>query len=168
MHFYTCSGCVIEKGECDHRDSLKAAVAGLGIRSLRHVCKARTPLYKPGDAVFVRTAADLGASGDEGEFFIGWYPGVVLGEARTKLLVFVKQGTLDETEDCPFTPRGNGVVKAPRFRVKPRPGVPPTDVTPCEWCGSVTTVGQACLIDPFFTPKDKCQALQRAATLEAA
>ena len=161
MHFYACTGCVAEKTDCEHRARIKAAVAKMGVRSVRHTCKARVPLYRPGDAVFVETCAEVGAS--EEEFFVSWFPGVILDVTYSgKCLVFVKDGTLDETGEAEFIPSRNGVVKAPLSRVKPRPGVPPVDVSPCRWCAAVTSVGQQCGRDPHYTPLGDCQAAQRA------
>jgi len=151
---------VAEKAECEHRSRIKAAVAKMSVRSVRHTCKARVPLYRPGDAVFVKTANDMNAPEDD--FCIAWFSGVFVAQKGRLALAHVADGTECEDGVRTFVANGSGVVKVPLSRVKPRPGAPASDVSQCRWCAAMTAIGQKCGRDPHYTPPGDCQAAQRA------
>lgn len=49
----TCNGCAIDKASCARRNSLRSAVKGLGLTSVRFKCADRVSLYQPGERVSV-------------------------------------------------------------------------------------------------------------------
>lgn len=148
-HFHACVGCEREKQPCDRRQVIKDAIAGLRVRSVRHVCTGRSPLYTPGCAVLVKTVAWTGSKPDydpEDGPPICWYRATFIEQCGPKALAYIPAGRwpTDDDGDYAFEPQGNGMVKVPLSRMKPLDGIEPVDVTPCQCCSAITSIGQRC------------------------
>lgn len=160
-YFHTCRTCVAD-GACDAQKELKAAIAGLGIRSLKHHCPHRVDLFKPGDPVLVETWPSYDRSEDDDLPTRDTYKGHFIRWAGNKPLVYVAAGTPGEGGEGDFEPNGNGFLKIALSRVKPRDG-DPADVEACRWCAAILGVGQPCGRDPNYTPARSCLQAQREA-----
>ncbi len=64
-HFTTCIGCK-SRENCPVKDSLKTAIKGLGVTSIKHRCKERVGLFQKGDPVIVRTYSGYSEPSDSG------------------------------------------------------------------------------------------------------
>lgn len=136
-HFSACTGCAVDTTQCASLRTIKGAIRGLGITTVRHRCGVRVPRYEPGCAVWIKTF-DSRESGDEDGPRVSWFPGVFISQKGSRAIAFIKPGALDELsdEDYPFQPENRGFVKVPLSRVKDRDGVP-VSVVPCLTCGDV-------------------------------
>lgn len=174
-YFHTCKTCRVGKADCDVRAKLEAAIAGLGIGSLKHRCAPYAPLYTPGAPVLVQTVAWMSRDGngdDEGEPPKHWYPGHFIRFTKASVVAFIKPGTdpVDVTgaHSCPFETQRQGFVKVPLYRVRPSDWAAPVSVEECTNCGAITALGQPCGRDVNYHSLPKCQAHRSAAMAEAA
>lgn len=139
-YFSTCTGCGVARSDCQTLIAVKKAIAGLRITTVRHRCAQREPMYRPGDAVWIKTVAWQG--GDE-EPPLCEFPGVFIEQKQRKAIAFIKPGSLDGSGDEVFSTDGRGYVKVPLSRIHPRSGVPPTSVAECH-CGDRPGVTGEC------------------------
>lgn len=166
-YFHTCQRCATKATDCATRAKIAAAIAGLGVGSIKHRCRDRVPLYTPGAAVLVKTRPWLSSQYPEYEDEppIYWFRGRFIRYSGASLIVFVAPGTPPEDgdEEHVMEPQGSGFIKAPRTRVKTSDWADPISVEPCRWCSAITTLGQNCGRDPHYTPRGHCQAEMCAA-----
>lgn len=162
-YFHTCRACVID-GACEVQNELKSAIAGLGIRSLKHHCTQRVDMFKPGAPVLVDTWATYDRGEDDSEPPVrDWFKGHFIQYARDgRPLVYVAAGTPGEGGEGDFEPHGNGFLKVALSRVKSRDGEP-VDTEACRWCAAILGVGQNCARDPHYTPASQCLFNTRSA-----
>lgn len=153
--FTTCRGCKHAFG-CETPASIRTAIKGLGITTLKHRCTIREPEFLPGDPVTVRTGTE-----GEGEYGPVWYQagfdGVFIREMKgnTQVVCFIKPGTEGDTGD-EFEPKEGkrGFVKLPRSRVKKRDG-DCVKLKECERCGGLPQLTGECdfLGDKLYLPE---------------
>lgn len=163
--FRSCHTCARPTATCETRAALQAAIAGLGITSLKHRCAAYAPALMPGDAVKVQTLPYY-PTDDEPVSVKRWFPGHFIKLTGTRALVFVAKGarSLDrdhQGNEYEFEPHGNGYLKVPLSRVAVR-DAEPVDVTACRWCAAILGVGDPCGRDPSYTPSRDCLQEQRS------
>ena len=113
-YFSTCTGCGVARSDCQTLIAVKKAIAGLRITTVRHRCAQREPMYRPGDAVWIKTVAWQG--GDE-EPPLCEFPGVFIEQKQRKAIAFIKPGSLDGSGDEVFSTDGRGYVKVPLSRL---------------------------------------------------
>lgn len=90
MIYRSCQGCAFAKARCEHRDTMRAALAGLDITSVRWRCKGRRPAFKIGEAVWALTVASIsGGCDDDGTPYRDHYPGFVVDYRHTKVIVYI-------------------------------------------------------------------------------
>jgi hypothetical protein len=163
-YFHTCRACVLD-GACKIQSDLKAILAGLGIRSIKHRCTSRVDRFKPGDPILVKTIPTYERD-EYGEYQVPkhWFQGHFVRYARDgRPLVFVTAGTVaEDDEDWKFEPNGSGFIKAALTNVKARKGEP-ADIEACRWCAGIPGLGQPCGRDPNYTPARSCLVACRAA-----
>ena len=129
-HFSTCTGCKL-KPECQKLAGLKSKLAGLGVTSVKHICKARVPEFMPGDPVYIDTISSCDSDGTMGRF-----PGVIIRDlpGKPQVIAFIAPGTEEVDGGDEFEPKNGGFVKVPRSRVIHGDG-PRIDVAKCQHCG---------------------------------
>lgn len=125
----------------------------MGITSVKHVCKARVPIFDPGDQVLVEVHMfdeyDGGGYGMTKSVF-GKFRGVFIQQKSTKGICFIKPGTVCEeggtTDDSKFTPRndGNGYVKVLLLRIEKIEGAERLNMEECKFCGGHTHITGVC------------------------
>lgn len=148
-HYATCVGCALV-GQCKTRPMMSAAIAGLGIKSLKFTCHERRDKFQLGDAVWFRFPVFDGHHWDGEERFTNCdFPGHVSGKSGSKVVGYIKPGAMDKGGRYPFEPinGGNGYVKAPLARVSHR-DVPSVDLRYCGTCGAIPAFGEPCRADP--------------------
>lgn len=162
-HFSTCRTCIFRPTDCVVRAKLAAAIAGLGVGSIKHRCALHAPLYSPGAPVLVQTVAWMSRDGngdDEGDPPVHWYPGHFIRFSKASVVAFVKPGTepvdVIGAHGYPFETQRHGFVKVPLGRVRPSDWAPVLDVAECGQCGSMIGVGQPCQRDPNYGSLNKC------------
>lgn len=161
--FRSCHTCARPAPACEARAKLQAAIAGLGITSVKHRCAEYAPAFEPGDAIRVTTWAWFHNDEDPPPKLD--FPGHFIRLVGQRALVFVPKGAPDlNGNDIEFEPHGNGYLKVPLSRVAQR-DAPTVDVSECRQCGAILGVGDPCGRDPHYTPPSKCAALTSAAAL---
>lgn len=147
---HTCKACALKEGDCALRDQMKVEARRLGIRSLKHQCADKQPLFRPGAPVLVKT---IPTYDHDPEYQVPrlWFRGhFVRWSADGRPVVFVAPGTkAEEDEDWAFEPSGSGFVRAALSRVTPGSGER-RDVTSCFQCGATPGLGQPCGRDPEY------------------
>lgn len=152
--FRTCHTCAWPGATCEARATVQAAIAGLGITSLRHRCAHYAPAFEPGDAIKAETLAFYPQDGEDA--LRCWFPGHFIRLVGQRALVFVPKGAGDlDGKGAEFEPHGNGYLKLPLGRVAHR-DAPALDVTACQWCAAILDLGDPCGRDPFYTPARDC------------
>lgn len=164
--FRSCHTCALPAATCETRATLQAAIAGLGITSLKHRCTAYRAAFLPGDAVKVLTIPFY-PTDDEPHAPKLWFPAHFVKLTGTRALVFVKPGSRSlgfdfGGNDYAFEPHGSGYLKVPLSRVAVR-DAEPTNIESCRWCASIPDLDGNCGRDPNYTPARDCLAAQRAA-----
>lgn len=130
--FRTCVGCHLHGLQCEARDGLKAALAGLSITSVKWRCKSRRPMFAPGDPVWARTVADYGDETTRDDF-----PATIIRLLGTSALVFISQGS-ESRGGYIFETSGNGFCKLPLSRLFERDGA---KETLCRYCDAPASHG---------------------------
>lgn len=140
--FSACTGCVSSPKTCDIARAMTAALRGFNISFVRHKCFGRAPLYRPGDAVLIRTRAWQNAGQtaipyEERESEPPWcdFAGRYLEQNGRMAICFIAPKTVDTSNRFEFEPSNRGFVKVPFSRVKANPSVPQIDVALCDRCG---------------------------------
>lgn len=160
-YFRTCIGCSTPRASCETLTTLKSMLVGSGITSVGHKCPNRTTEYSPGDAVWVELYADAYTDPDELPTN-ALFPGVVLGQVRTKVKAFILPGVPDQSGALEFVGRANGYVSAPIGRVTRR-DAPKVDIVRCGHCNGVPALSNRCdreddvaamIRDGFATDRD--------------
>ncbi|WP_428029766.1 hypothetical protein [Ancylobacter sp.] len=157
MKTLTCNGCAYD-GACERQKDKRAALRGLGITTVKFICKERRDAFAPGQPVIFTTYVV-----DEDEAYRGGsmavrYAGYAVQQKGAKLVGFIKpeEPDLDE-EGFPFDTKGRGFVKMPIKRVAADPSREPIALSMCSWCGDYPALG-LCGKDPSWTPDSKCDA----------
>lgn len=150
---HTCRTCAVASQPCAARDSINAALRGLGVRSAKHRCTSFQSAYAPGDPVKVQVRAYMSSSDrfdpEERAAPLNWYRGRFIKFVGPKALAYVANGTMDEGgEDEPLE-TSTGFMKVPLSRLRPDVGEP-ISVKECVQCGSIPTLGQPCRRDPYW------------------
>lgn len=130
MIYRTCSGCLHEKHPCDARDALRRQLKGLSVTSVKWKCKDRTDRFNVGDAVWATTIESTNP--DHGEACFDEFPGWVIRNCGSKLLVYIEPGSIGLSEETKFEARSAGFCMIPIFRIKPRDGTPEKICPSCE------------------------------------
>ena len=140
-HFATCIGCKL-KPECQKLTGLKKTLAGHGITSIKHTCKARVPEFDPGDPVYIDTISSCDSYGTKGRF-----PGIIIRDlpGKPQVLAFIAPGTEEVDGGDEFEPKNGGFVKVPRSRVTSAEG-PRVSVEMCD-CGEIPSLTGKCGIE---------------------
>ena len=140
--FRTCRSCA-HSSDCTIQHSIKGAIKGLRVTSLKHSCKSYEDRYAIGQPVWALVQHRPATDGDN--YYCrapgkDWYPGFFVAVARSNLraIVFILQGVRGRSGDETFEPwresgRG-GVCKLPWDRIEPRGG---PRLTACSQCGQL-------------------------------
>lgn len=159
MKTLTCNGCAYDRA-CERQNEKRAALKGLGITTVKFICRDRADVFQPGAPVIFTTF--VANEWDEGRGCIEVsYPGYCIQQYGLKVFGYITPGINDVGgEDIPFEPQKNGFVKMPLSRVKPDDTRVSADLSYCGWCGAYAGLGQ-CFKDPHYTPADACAAEKR-------
>jgi hypothetical protein len=157
MKTLTCNGCAFD-GACERQKDKRAALRGLGITTVKFICKDRRDAFSPGQPVIFTTYV----VDDDGEYRSGAievsYQGHCIKQFGLKVFGFIKPGTEDAGgEGIPFEAQKAGFVKMPMRRVKADDTRLYADLSYCDQCGAYAGLGQ-CFKDPHYTPRGKCAA----------
>ena len=157
MKTVTCNGCVGD-GACEIQKAKRAALRGLGITTVKFICKERRDLFAPGQPVIFTTyVVDEDDEYRRGSMAVR-YAGYAIQQNGAKLVGFIKPGAPDADEaGYPFDTKGRGFVKMPIKRVAADPSRQPIALSMCSWCGDYPELG-LCGKDPSWTPDGKCAA----------
>jgi hypothetical protein len=159
----TCNGCAYD-GACDRQKEKRAALRGLGISSVKFICRDRASVFSPGQPVIFTTFVSNEWDGDHETIEVS-YPGYCIEQRGTKVFGFITPGVNDASgEGIPFDPKNHGFVKISMRRVKPDETRNAVDLSACSWCGAYPSLGQ-CFKDPHHTPAGAC-AKERSAIQE--
>ena len=160
-HFATCIGCKL-KPECQKLTGLKKTLAGHGITSIKHTCKARVPEFDPGDPVYIDTISSCDSYGTKGRF-----PGIIIRDlpGKPQVLAFIAPGTEEVDGGDEFEPKNGGFVKVPRSRVTSAEG-PRVHIEECQHCHSYPSLTGKCGSEhsPAFGPPHNCILKERRET----
>lgn len=133
--YRTCRGCVSDGLSCAAREALKNSIKGLRITSVKWACVDRAPKFVRGDPVWALTIASRDLTDGE-EPHRDEFPGIVIGQAGAKMLIYIEPGSegIDHDDGEPtFEPSGNGFCKIPISRLKPRRGDRQEVCRFCDW-----------------------------------
>lgn len=121
MNYGTCKGCIFEKSDCEERRTIKAAVIGLRITSIKWKCHRRQPAFTKGQPVTV-TMIERGGSGDGGDSLHDFDAYVIsMKGRRVHAYVPVANQFIEEPGDFDF--HSNGFVTLSMDHIRPREGV---------------------------------------------
>jgi len=146
-----CMGCAANAQKCPTRESIRAAVRGRHVTSIRHRCADRIPLYAPGAPVLVKTSAWL--SRDQDEDYSNppklWFPGHFIRQKGSSAIAFIKPDTraTDDAEQS-FETTGQGFVKVPFSRLKHSAGGLHIPMDECSLCGRIAALIYDCNLEP--------------------
>ena len=114
-YYHTCKGCKFE-GQCQEREMLRQALKSLRVTSVKHVCKWRAPIYRPGDPVKATLKIYDEHDGCD-QTFKAWF---IRQKSGQSAIVFIPPGSLSEEfgEDWPFEPRARGYVRCTYDRLR--------------------------------------------------
>lgn len=81
-HYHQCTGCAVSKDTCKRRASLKTAMAGLSITSVKFKCTDRTALFSAGQRITFSWGI-LAGQDEDGEGVYDWvkFNGTIICEA---------------------------------------------------------------------------------------
>lgn len=144
--FRTCTGCKAHPGPCEIREALRRQLKGLGVTSIKWRCKSRESRFKPGDQVWVLTAADRNDADEHGNPYRDHFPGVIIEERGSKALLHVKDGSPGRDDDTLkfVAGDGRGFCKIPLSRLEPR-DAPKERV--CFYCSQPESLGH---VDGYY------------------
>jgi hypothetical protein len=137
--YRTCAGCICDKAPCESREALKMKLKGIGVTSIKWKCADRKSRFEIGDPVIARTMAGKeyieGSGYGDAEIAFDSFDGIVIRNAGTKCIVFIKPGTEGGESGYIFDPqKGQGFCKIPISRLTsgngPRVKVCPTCENP--------------------------------------
>ena len=133
--FRTCKNCVLEKAPCARRDAIKRAIAGIGITSVKVLCKDRSPRFHAGQRVSVTWPVP---NCDDPEYYSATeesWPATVVSEVGSRFLIKV-----DDVRSDNDTPAGgylrNASLYAKVSAQKLKPLDEPIQLV-CAICGRV-------------------------------
>lgn len=111
MIYRTCFGCVKAKEPCDHREILRQKLSGLGLTSIKFVCRERKAPYEPGDPAWVELYV---SDPDEDQGYSASFPATIIRLDGTKAVARVDAGAKSDCGCYDFEPKNeNGFVKRP-------------------------------------------------------
>lgn len=165
MKTLTCNGCAHD-GACERQKDKRAALRGLGITTVKFICKERRDLFAPGQpVVFTTYVVDEDDEYRRGAMAVR-YAGYAVQQKGAKVVGFIKPNAPDLDEaGYPFDTTGRGFVKMPIKRVAADSSREPIALSMCSWCGNYPELG-LCGKDPSWTPDGKCAAENMARTDE--
>lgn len=140
MIYRTCFGCIHQGKPCTERDAVRERLRGLGVTSVKWVCKSRIVGFDAGDPVWVDTVPGYASHSDDGEGRPprDRFPGVVVSVGTTKASVFIRPGTPGEDSGYEFEPQSKGFCSIPFKRLTVRDGAIEEI---CEHCGWPSSAG---------------------------
>lgn len=158
MKTVTCNGCAFD-GACEDQKEKRAELRGLGLTSVKFICRSRANVFTPGQAVIFTTFISEEDEGYRGGAIEVSYAGYAIQQMGTKLFGYINPGAEEVSgEDIPFEARSGGFVKIPIKRVKADNSRPTVDLALCRQCGAYANFGQ-CFKDPTWPPPPgSCEA----------
>ena len=142
-YLHTCVGCR-HRGDCLAENQLRLELKSLGVRSAKHRCQIRAPLFVLGDPVEILITTTYEKEYDD-EHVKEWFPGHFLRQHGAVAYCFIKPGVLDVNGDYTFDASGNGHVKIPMSRVRPGHHAQPASLEPCKICRQVLDIVGMCI-----------------------
>lgn len=136
MTYRTCVGCIRQHEKCAAREVVRAQLKGLGVTSIKWKCQQRAPRFKIGDPVWMTTTVGYDQMGAN----VATFPGHIVRDCGSRMLVYVEPGAKSDCEDYEFEPRNRGFCKIPLARIEEREG---PSVTICDTCELPTFKGHA-------------------------
>lgn len=136
--FSACVGCANSPKTCDIGRALTVALRGFNVSHVKHKCFGRAPLYRPGDAVLIRTRAWQTAASHECEDDPPWcdFQGRFVEQNGNRAICFIAAKAPDTSGKFEFEPTSRGFVKVPFSRVSSLPSVSSIDTKLCQRCGA--------------------------------
>lgn len=155
-HYAPCFNCAVDKNTCERRQSIRRAIQGSGILSLKFRCNQRQPMFSPGQRVsFVWTWWDNCGEGDDQGLGLVFH-GTVIRESGAKFVVQVDAGKDASGEECEAS---HVFTKNDQLLIKVRPAdmralsEPPRHVcSVCSWVeGAAEDRCQRTPPEPFYS-----------------
>lgn len=148
--FLTCRDCAKRYG-CTIKDSILAAISGLRVTTVRHTCRSHEPIFRRGQAVWVKVQ-QRPYSIEDGYYDDApskeWFPAHFLetsSRSKTRGLVFVATGAKAREGNAPFYPIGEkeegAVCKLPWASIEPRSSVDAVVCPTCKQLGGMKCEG---------------------------
>lgn len=160
-YYHKCKNCAVDTSTCPRRQSIKSAIKGLGLTSIKFQCPERKPLFRVGQRVEFDWTFYDGDHRDlwgesEGDNLV--FAGTVASEneGRGTFVVVVDQSPVQSNIDYPdgqYTP--DEVFKNGGFAVRVKPAsmraIDQPDRIICADC-LASGVGDRCVKDEYCKP----------------
>ena len=139
-HYAPCLKCKF-KTNCDHRNKIQSAIAGLSVTSIKFKCAGRETVFQPGDRVEVKITISPAE--------VDWPPestsfnGTIIREAKgTRYIVRIDDGeSIDGEHTSPDDLNGNGYAKLAASKIT---SIDERRLTVCPICDGVKENGLEC------------------------
>lgn len=138
--FLTCRDCR-HRLDCSVKDSIRSAIAGMHVTTVRHTCRSHEPLFRRGQAVWAKVQQRPSSSEDA---YYGegpakeWFPAYFVGtssRSNSRGLVFIATEAMARDGNALFFPfrdsEKGAVCKVIWDRIEPRDSI---DAAICPTC----------------------------------